>query len=207
MSNKVSFIPLLTSSKRGGDKMSATFEAKSEESVPLGDDQKNQLLPDDASDELKEEEKIKEDDSKLPEKTRHPLDTSFKLFPLHTWLYILYVVLAILLPIFGTLLILCGNYTNTGYFSLFAILNYPWPKLKLEDPNATATSLELLQVGAILVLSRESKNSKICSFPHIDLVFWSLLQFKGYIYLNLSFYFKFASTFMSPDTSSSTGPK
>ena len=34
--------------------------------------------------------------------------------------------------------------------------------------------------------------------------FWSLLQFKGYIYLNLSFHFKFASTFMSPDTSSST---
>jgi len=127
--------------------MSATFEAKSEESVPLGDDQKNQLLPDDASDELKKEEKIKEDDSKLPEKTRHPFDTSFKLFPLHTWLYILYVVLAILLPIFGTLLILCGNYTNTGYFSLFAILNYPWPKLKLEDPNATATSLELLQLA------------------------------------------------------------
>ena len=146
--------------------MSATFEAKSEESIPLGDDQKNQLLPDDASDELKEEEKIKEDDSKLPEKTRHPLDTSLKLFPLHTWLYILYIVLAILLPIFGTLLILCGNYTNTGYFSLFAILNYPWPKLKLEDPNATATSLELLQVGAILVFSSNfeymSKSLQAC---------------------------------------------
>ena len=93
------------------------------------------------------------DDSNLPEKTRHPFGTSLKLFPLHAWLYILYIVLAILLPIFGTLLILCGNYTNTGYFSLFAILNYPWPKLKLEDPNATATSLELLQVGAILVFS------------------------------------------------------
>ena len=135
--------------------MTATFEAKSEESVALGDDQKNQLLPDDASDELKEEEKIKEDDSKLPEKTRHPLDTSFKLFPLHTWIYILYVVLAILLPIFGTLLILCGNYTNTGYFSLFAILNYPWPKLKLEDPNYTATSLELLQVSMFINLTND----------------------------------------------------
>ena len=91
------------------------------------------------------------DDSNLPEKTRHPFGTSLKLFPLHAWLYILYIVLAILLPIFGTLLIICGNYTNTGYFSLFAILNYPWPKLKLEDPNATATSLELLQVGTIFV--------------------------------------------------------
>ena len=126
--------------------MSAAFEANSEESIPLGDDQKNQLLPDNASDELKEEEKIKEDDTKLPEKTRHPLDTSLKLFPLHTWLYILYIVLAILLPIFGTLLILCGNYTNTGYFSLFAILNYPFPGLKVEDPNYTASSLEVLQV-------------------------------------------------------------
>ena len=67
--------------------------------------------------------------------------------PLHTWLYFLFIVLAILLPIFGTLLIICGNWSNTGYFSLFAILNYPWPKLKLEDPNYTATSLELLQVS------------------------------------------------------------
>ena len=49
MPSKVSSIPLQTSSKRGGDKMSATFEAKSEENVPLGDDQKKQLLPDDAS--------------------------------------------------------------------------------------------------------------------------------------------------------------
>merc|ERR1711910_280540 len=30
------------------------------------------------------------DDSNLPEKTRHPFDTSLMLFPLHTWLYILY---------------------------------------------------------------------------------------------------------------------
>ena len=155
--------------------MSATFEAKSEENVPLGDDQKKQLLPDDASDELKDEEKIKEDDSKLPEKTRHPLDTSLKLFPLHTWLYILYIVLAILLPIFGTLLIICGNYTNTGYFSLFAILNYPWPKLKLEDPNATATSLELLQVGTIFVFPQFLASNGERSFSARLLDIWFLL--------------------------------
>ena len=59
--------------------------------------------------------------------------------PLHTWLYFLYIV--------GTLLIICSNWSNTGYFSLFAILNYSWPKLKLEDPNYTAISLELLQVS------------------------------------------------------------
>ena len=70
-----------------------------------------------------------------------PLGTSCKLFPLHTLIYSLYIVLAILLPIFGTLLIICGNWSNTVYFSLFAILDYPWPKLKLEDPNYTAISL------------------------------------------------------------------
>ena len=72
-------------------------------------------------------------------KTHHPLGTSCKLFPLHTWLYFLIV---------GTLLIICGNWSSTGYFSL--ILNYSWPKLKLEDPNYTATSLELLQVSLVI---------------------------------------------------------
>jgi hypothetical protein len=86
------------------------------------------------------------EDINLPEKKRHPLNTGGPLFPIHTWLYFLYIVLAILLPIFGTLLIICGNWTNTGYFSLLAILNYPWPKVQVEDPNAHATALELLQV-------------------------------------------------------------
>ena len=119
------------------------------------DDQKNELLPAEkkesdvnALDEKKKQGDL--DDPNLPEKTRHPLGTSCKLFPLHAWLYFLYILLAILLPIFGTLLIICGNWSNTGYFSLFAILNYPWPKLKLEDPNYTATSLELLQVSLFI---------------------------------------------------------
>jgi len=34
---------------------------------------------------------------------------SCKLFPLHTLIYFLYIVLAILLPIFNTLLVVCGN--------------------------------------------------------------------------------------------------
>ena len=97
--------------------------------------------------EMSQTNQLEKGGSNLPEKTKHPLGTSCKLFPLHAWLYFLYIVLAILLPIFGTLLIICGNWSNTGYFSLFAILNYPWPKLKLEDPNYTAISLELLQVS------------------------------------------------------------
>ena len=134
--------------------MAATVDDKSDVGRPdqFEDDQKNGLLPAEKkeSDDLNAPEKKEEgdlDDSNLPEKTRHPLGTSCKLFPLHAWLYFLYIVLAILLPIFGTLLIICGNWSNTGYFSLFAILNYPWPKLKLEDPNYTATSLVLLQVS------------------------------------------------------------
>ena len=138
--------------------MAATVDDKSDvgEQQPnnqFEDDQKKELLPAEKRESDLKKEKEEEgdfDDSNLPEKTRHPLGTSCKLFPLHAWLYFLYIVLAILLPIFGTLLIICGNWSNTGYFSLFAILNYPWPKLKLEDPNYTATSLELLQVSLVI---------------------------------------------------------
>ena len=82
----------------------------------------------------------------LGEKEKHEFNTGCSLFPIHMWLYLLYIALAVILPIFGTLLIICGNYSNTGYFSLFAILNYPFPGLKVEDPNYTASSLEVLQV-------------------------------------------------------------
>ena len=148
--------------------MASTVDDKSDVGHPnqFEDDQKNELLPAEKKEsDLNAPEKKKEgdfDDSDLPEKTRHPLGTSCKLFPLHAWLYFLYIVLAILLPIFGTLLIICGNWSNTGYFSLFAILNYPWPKLKLEDPNYTATSLELLQVSLII--------KEIVFFPNIKLI-------------------------------------
>ena len=82
----------------------------------------------------------------LDGKEKHQISTGCSLFPIHMWLYFLYIALAVILPIFGTLLIICGNYGNTGYFSLFAILNYPFPGLKVEDPNYTASSLEVLQV-------------------------------------------------------------
>ena len=140
--------------------MAATAgDNKSDQPDQFGEDQQNELLPAEEKEELalttekkaEVEEEEYFDDSNLPEKSKHPLATSCKLFPLHACLYFLYIVLAILLPIFGTLLIICGNWSNTGYFSLFAILNYPWPKLKLEDPNYTATSLELLQVSLIII--------------------------------------------------------
>ena len=145
--------------------MAAIAGDKSDKLNQFGDDQENELLPAEEKEhtltEKKAEVEEKENDSNLPEKTKHPLGTSCKLFPLHVWLYFLYIVLAILLPIFGTLLIICGNWSNTGYFSLFAILNYPWPKLKLEDPNYTATSLELLQVSLVI---------KEIVFPNIKII-------------------------------------
>merc|ERR1711990_911920 len=143
-------IPPKTVSERGRCKMAATVDDKSDggqqPNNQFEDDQKKELLPAEKKESDLEKEKEEEgdfNDSNLPEKTRHPLGTSCKLFPLHAWLYFLYILLAIL----GPLLIICGNWSNTGYFSLFAILNYPWPKLKLEDPNYTATSLELLQLA------------------------------------------------------------
>ena len=158
--------------------MAAAVDAKSDVGTP-SQFEDDELIPAEKKEsDLNAPEKKEEgdfDDSNLPEKTRHPLGTSCKLFPLHTWLYFLYIVLAILLPIFGTLLIICGNWSNTGYFSLFAILNYPWPKLKLEDPNATATSLELLQVGTIFVFPQFLASNGERSFSAGLLDIWFLL--------------------------------
>ena len=82
----------------------------------------------------------------LPEKKQHLLGTACSLFPIHMWLYCLYIVLALLLPVFGTLLIICGNWINSGYFSLFALLSRPWPKLQVEDASYEKTVLQMLQV-------------------------------------------------------------
>ena len=97
--------------------MAATVDNKSDVSRQLGDDQENELLTAEEkehspTDPEKKEEvvEIEKDGSNLPEKTKHPVGTSCKLFPLHAWLYFLYIALAILLPIFGTLLIICGNW-------------------------------------------------------------------------------------------------
>ena len=85
--------------------MAATVDNKSDVSRQLGDDQENELLTAEEkehspTDPEKKEEvvEIEKDGSNLPEKTNHPLGTSCKLFPLHSWLYFLYITLAILLP-------------------------------------------------------------------------------------------------------------
>jgi len=80
----------------------------------------------------------------LPEKRQHK--SCGNLFPIHTWLFFLYLALIFILALFGTLLIINGNWINTGYFSLFAIINRPWPNLQVEDPNYHAMALEMLQL-------------------------------------------------------------
>merc|ERR1712215_14986 len=82
---------------------------------------------------------------KMPEKKKH--DSGFSLFPVHMWLYILYISCCLILAVFGTLLFICGNYASTGYVSLFAILNWPWPKVNVEDADSQASSLDLLKLS------------------------------------------------------------
>ena len=148
-----------------------------------------------ASEKMEEEEDF--DDNNLPEKTRHPLGTSCKLFPLHNWvgpcLYFLYIVLAILLPNFGTLLIICGNWSDTGYFSLFTILNYSWPKHKQEDPNYTAISLLLLpgEFGhQVDILSKRQDHPQLACWIS-DFLFWFFALYAIIVYHKLLWYFLF----------------
>ena len=64
------------------------------------------------------------------------------------WLYFLYIFLSIVLAVFGTLLLLCGSWTNTGKFSFESIINVPFPKVEVEveDHDYHAMALELLQL-------------------------------------------------------------
>ena len=82
--------------------MAAAVDAKSDVGAP-NQFEDDELIPAEKKEsDLNASEKMEEDgdsdDYNLPEKTRHPLGTSCKLFPLHTWLYFLYIV--------GTLLII-----------------------------------------------------------------------------------------------------
>ena len=89
------------------------------------------------------EEKVEDEDH--PEKRRHKIGEGCSLFPIHTWLFFLYIILAFVLAVFGTLLIINGNWANTGYFSFHAIINWPWPKVEVEDQDYHAMALEFLQ--------------------------------------------------------------
>ena len=112
------------------------------------------------------------EDKELPEKRRHNIGEGCSLFPIHTWLFFLYFILAIVLAVFGTLLIINGNWANTGYFSFHAIINWPWPKVEVEDQDYHAMALEFLQLTCW-----------ICGF-----FFWLFaiyLVYVVYVYYNL----------------------
>ena len=111
----------------------------------------------------KTEEKIEAKD--LPENRRHKIADGCSLFPVHTWLYFIYIFLSIVLAVFGTLLLICGSWANTGYFSFHAILNYPWPKVEVENQDFHAMALEFLQLSCW-----------ICGF-----FFWLLAIYLAYV--------------------------
>jgi len=91
-------------------------------------------------------QKKKNVDEDLPEKRTHTIGEGFSLFPIHTWLFFIYIITAIILAVFGTLLLINGNFANTGYFTFQAIINNPWPKLQVEDEDHHAMALEFLQL-------------------------------------------------------------
>ena len=72
------------------------------------------------------------------EKKSHKIGEDCTLFPIHMWLYFLYIFLSIVL------LLLCGSRTNTGKFFFESIINVPFPKVEVEDHHAMA--FEFLQL-------------------------------------------------------------
>ena len=89
------------------------------------------------------------DEAKLPVKKRHPLDTGCPLFPIHTWLYFLYIVLAIILPVFGTLLIICAREDRTkgSHF-----MDVPDSSSPIKMNSITGASLLMLSMGVSLAV-------------------------------------------------------
>merc|ERR1712215_55329 len=84
--------------------------------------------------------------TKNNDKERHTISEGFKLFPIHTWLYFIYIILIFVLALFGTLLSICGSWANTGVFTLNTVINSPWPNLEVEDLDDHFVALELLQM-------------------------------------------------------------
>ena len=94
-----------------------------------------------------EKEELKEDNENLLEKKTHTVGEGCSLFRNHTWLFFLYVLLLVNLVIFGVLLIIFGNWANSGLVSFYAIINSPWPKIELEEENETVFAIEFLQLS------------------------------------------------------------
>ena len=103
-----------------------------------------------AKDEIihQKKEPIIVNEESLREKKSHSISEGCNFFPNHTWLFILYVFLMVILGVFGTILIISGNWANSGYLILTTILNRPFPNIEVEDEEETVFALEFLQLSS-----------------------------------------------------------
>ena len=84
---------------------------------------------------------------KLKFKRSHSCQDGSSFFPIHKWMFCLLCLLDAYLVVFGALLLLCGMYANTGYFSLLAITNKVYPNINLIDENRTFSRLDFLTLS------------------------------------------------------------
>ena len=86
-------------------------------------------------------------EEKLKFKRSHSCQDGSKFFPVHKWIFIFYCIFDVILLVFGSLLLLCGMYANTGYFSTMAITNKLWPNIALLNESRTFSRLEFLALA------------------------------------------------------------
>ena len=70
----------------------------------------------------------------------------FEFIPIHLTILYLSMILCLLHLALGIMLIIFGNYINSGVFALWAITNKPWPAIELEDISNTENDVVFLQV-------------------------------------------------------------
>ena len=70
----------------------------------------------------------------------------FEFIPIHLAIMYLSVILCLLHLALGIMLIIFGNYINSGVFALWAITNKPWPAIELENISSTEKDVVFLQV-------------------------------------------------------------
>ena len=79
-------------------------------------------------------------------KKEHTFAGAGSFFPLHRMIFILNSFFFVALVVCGVLLLLCGNYGNTGYFSFMSLTN-KYPGYSVSDETRTASNLELPQLS------------------------------------------------------------
>ena len=85
------------------------------------------------------------------EEKEHAFSDGGKLFPRHRAVFILYAFFCLGLLTFGIILIIMGNWANSGYFSLWALVNKKWPNVEVEDETWTFSTLEFFQLSCWII--------------------------------------------------------